>query len=130
MPNTADKNKLVFPNLCRYKNEIDFVDKLITIYSTISMKKDQQLRKFEREVLSYYMRFGYSSETKKRITEELGKSADTITQANFYLKKKGYLTDSNTNMSKKRLAKDLQDIKDNFIDGEKKILAIGFKRKQ
>jgi biotin operon repressor len=125
----SKRDKLVFPNLCRYKNEIDYVDKLITIYSTIAMGRGEQLRKFEKEVLNYYMRFGYNSGTKKRITEDLGKSSETITQATFYLKKKGYLVDSRTNMSKKKLSKGLQEIKDNFIDGDKKILAIGFKRK-
>lgn len=129
MSSSDKKDKLVFPSLCRYKNEIDYVDKLITIYSVAKMGKDEQLRKFEKEVLNYYMRFGYSTETKKIITEDLGKSPDTITQATFYLKKKGYLVDSKTNMSKKRLSKGLQEIKDDFIDGSKKILAIGFKRK-
>tara|TARA_R110000796_G_scaffold233449_1_gene351985 strand:+ start:616 stop:1005 length:390 start_codon:yes stop_codon:yes gene_type:complete len=129
MPTAADKNKLIHPNLCRFKNEIDFVDKLITIFSTITMTEKYQLRKFEKDVLNYYMRFGYSSDTKKRIKAELDKSSDTITQATFYLKKKGYLIDSKTNMSKKSLSKGLQAIKDNFIDGNKKVLAIGFKRR-
>jgi hypothetical protein len=71
------------------------------------MDEKNQLRKFEKDVLNYYMRFGYSTETKK----------------------KKYLIDSKTNMSKKKLNKDLQILKDNFIDGKKKVLAIGFKRK-
>ena len=116
------------PLICSYKNEIDFVDKLITIYSVILMKDSGKLRKFEKDVLNYYIRFGYSSNTKKIITKELGKSPDTITQATFYLKKKGYLVDSRTNLSKKNLNKDLQTIRDAFIDGNKKILVVGFKR--
>lgn len=130
MSNTADKNKLIHPSLCKYRDEVDYVNKLLTIYSTVTMSKEAQLRKFEKDVLNYYMRFGYSSKTKKRIHEESGKSSDTITQATFYLKKKGYLIDSRTNMSKKNLNKDLKLLKDNFIDGDKKILAIGFKRKE
>lgn len=129
MSTAANKNQLIHPYRCTYKHQIDFVDKLITIYSTIAMDEKNQLRKFEKDVLNYYMRFGYSTETKKKITEDLGKSPDTITQATFYLKKKKYLVDSKTNMSKKKLNKDLQMLKDNFIDGKKKVLAIGFKRK-
>jgi hypothetical protein len=126
---SVDKSNLIHPYRCTYKHEVDFVDKLITIYSTIAMDEENQLRKFEKDVLNYYMRFGYSPETKKKITQALGKSPETITQATFYLKKKKYLVDSKTNMSKKKLNKDLQIIKDNFIDGKKKVLAIGFKRK-
>lgn len=129
MSNQKDKDKLIHPTLCHYKNEIDFVDKLITIYSVISMSAENQLRKFEKDVLNYYMRFGFSTETKKKIEAVEGKSSETITQATFYLRKKGYLVNSKTNMSKKTLNKDLRILKEEFIDGKKKILAIGLKRK-
>lgn len=128
MSSSAKRKELMHPLICNYKNEIEFVDKLITIYSTVAMKADKQLRKFEKDVLNYYMRFGFSTNTKKIIQSELGKTPDTITQATFYLKKKGYLVDSRTNMSKKNLNKDLQALKESFIDGDKKILAIGLKR--
>lgn len=122
-------NDLMHSDFCVYKNEIDFVDKLLTVYSVIKMDAKNQLRNFEKHVLSYYIRFGYSTETKKRINKELGKSSDTITQATFYLSKKGYLVPSKTNHSQKKLNRDLQRLRDNFIAGDKKILAIGFKRK-
>lgn len=128
MSSSAKRKELMHPLIYNYKNEIEFVDKLITIYSTVAMKADKQLRKFEKDVLNYYMRFGFSTNTKKIIQSELGKTPDTITQATFYLKKKGYLVDSRTNMSKKNLNKDLQALKESFIDGDKKILAIGLKR--
>lgn len=121
-------NKLMHPNLCKFKNQIDFVDKLISIYSVMFLNEKTKLRKFEKDVLNFYMRFGYSTATKKKIQTELGKSAETITQATFFLKQKKCLIDSKTNFSNKRLCKELQDFKDNFIDGDKKILAIGFKR--
>ena len=130
MSHVLQKNKeIVFAEFCVYKNEIDFVDKLLAIYSVIRMDSDSQLRKFEKDVLSYYIRFGYSTDTKKRINKELKKSKETITQATFYLSKKGYLTPSKTNHSQKKLNGDLQRLRDSFIDGDKKILAIGFKRK-
>lgn len=129
MSNQDTRNKIIHPSLCRYKNEIDFVDKLISIYSITSKKSDEQIRKFEKDVLIYYMRFGYSSDTKKKISIALKKSLETITQATFFLKEKGYLVDSKSNFSRKELCKDLQEMKDNFLDGDKKILAIGFKRK-
>ena len=129
MSQAVNKKELMHPLMCRYKNEMDFIDKLLTIYSTVAMDKKDQLRKFEKDVLNYYIRFGFSTETKKIITQELGKTPDTITQATFYLKQKGYLVNSRTNMSRKNLNKDLQSLRKSFIEGDKKILAIGLKRK-
>jgi len=123
------KEDIVYADWCVYKNEIDFVDKLLDIYSAIKMDNDSRLRKFEKDVLSYYIRFGYSTETKKMINKKLNKSQATITQATFYLSKKGYLIPSKTNLSQKKLNIDLQRLRDSFIDGNKKILALGFKRK-
>lgn len=129
MSTKTNKGDIMHPTLCNYQNEIDYVNRLISIYSIIVFDEDNQLRKFERDVLNYYVRFGYSAETKKRISLELNKKPNTITQATFYLKEKGYLEDSKTNLSKKNLSKDLQNLKEAFLDGDKKILAIGFKRK-
>lgn len=123
------KEKIIYADVCIFKNEIDFVDKLLSVYSITKMDSKNQLRDFEKDVLNYYIRFGYSTETKKRINKELKKSKDTITQATFYLSKKGYLIPSKTNLSQKKLNPDLQRIKSGFIDGDKKILALGFKRK-
>lgn len=130
-------NEVILSDFCFYKNEVDFVDKLLSIYSAINSskptKKDKektsQLRKFEKDVLIYYIRFGYSTETKKRISKELGKSLDAVTQANFHLTNKGYLVASKTNHSNKKLNKDMQRLRDGFVLGNKNILAIGFKRK-
>ena len=130
MSESLIKNKdKILSDFCIYKNEIDFVDKLVSLYAIIEMGPECQLRNFEKVILIYYMRFGYSSETKKRAEKELKKSYDTITQATFYLSRKGYLIPSKTNLSKKSLNMDLQRIRDGFINGNKKIYAIGFKRK-
>lgn len=120
---------LIHADFCHYKNQIDYVNKLITIYSITKMDMDNQLRTFEKDVLNYYMRFGYSTDTKKLIRKNLGKNLDTITQATFYLSKKGYLVQSKKNFSQKELNKDLERIRRNFILGDKKILSIGFKLK-
>lgn len=130
MEHTLKKNEdIVYADWCIYKNEIDFVDKMLTIYSVVKMDEDNQLRRFEKDALNYYIRFGYSTNTKKLIEKQLKKSTATITQATFYLSKKGYLIPSKTNLSQKKLNNDLQRLRDGFINGKKKILALGFKRK-
>lgn len=128
--NLREKKDIILADFCVYKNEIDFVDKLLSIYSVVKMSKDNQLRKFEKDVLIYYIRFGYSTETKKKINKELGKSDSTITQATFFLAKKGYLVPSKRNLSQKKLNLELRRLRDGFLgDGRKKVLALGFKRK-
>lgn len=124
-----NQNLIIHSTICPYKNQIELVDKLILIYSIIVMNKNNSLRKFERDVLNYYIRYGFSLETKKKINKELGKSMETITQATFFLAKKGYLIKSKTNLTNKYLNPELQSIRDNIIEGDKKILAVGFKRK-
>jgi len=126
---TPTLSELMFPSMCRYKNEVDFIDKLVSIFAIINLKEGEKLRNFEKDVLNYYVRYGYSRTTKKLITEELGKSPATITQATFYLKKLGFVVDSKTNFSDKHLCEDLQSISDALLKGNKHILAIGLKRK-
>lgn len=125
----SNKEELIHADFCIYKHQIDYADKLLSIYAIINMGDSDQLRKFEKDILNYYFRYGYSVETKKRIKKELKKKSDTITQATFYLSKKGYLIQSKTNFSQKTLNKDLQRLRENFILGNKKIMAIGFKVK-
>jgi hypothetical protein len=122
-------DKLSLADRCFYKNEIDLVDKLLSIYSITKKDKKQQLRKFEKDVLNYYMRFGYSPETKKKLIEDLKKSSDSITQATFYLTKKGYLVQNERNFAKKSLSKDLLRFSEAFVSGDKVMLVLAFKRK-
>ena len=135
MADTKSDNKLralerlSLADYCYYNNEIDLVDKLLSLYSITRKSKKNQLRKFEKDILIYYMRFGYSAATKKLIQDELGKSKDSITQATFYLAKKGYLDQNPTNFSKKKLSKDLVRFKEGFVGGTKTMLVLGFKRK-
>lgn len=128
--NLQGKKDIIQADFCVYKNDIEYVDKLISIYSIIKMDADKQLRDFEKEVLNFYVRFGYSTETKKKIKKTLKKTDASITQANFHLSKKGYLVPSKRNLSQKNLNPDLQRIHDNLVSGKKKIWAIGFKRKK
>ena len=44
------REDIIHADSCLYKNQIDYVDKLITIYSVIKMDKDCQLRQFEKDV--------------------------------------------------------------------------------
>lgn len=120
-----------------YKNEIDLVDKLLSIYSLTKENQEVpagsrfdsfKLRKFERDVLNYYIRYGYSDDTKQMIQEDMGKKSNAITQVDFLLKEKGYLEDLPNNYRMKKLNPYLEDIRKKFILEKRRVYAIHFKK--
>lgn len=119
-------NKPIFFQYCEFKNEVDLVDKILSIYSII--KKGNNLRKFERDILNFYIRKGISDDTKEAI-KALGTKANNLTQANYYLRKKGYIVKDSKNHNKNKLSKDLENIRQSIIVNRKRVLAVGFKQK-
>lgn len=120
-----------------YKNEVDLVDKLLSIYSLTKENEEVpkgsrfdsfKLRKFERDVLNYYIRYGYNDNTKITIQEDMGKKLNAITQVDFLLKEKGYLEDLPNNYRKKKLNTYLEDIRNKFVLEKRKIYAIHFRQ--
>jgi len=122
-----EKKLSFYTNYCSFKNEVDLVNKLLSIYSIV--KKNGDLRDFEKKVLNYYIRKGYSSETKKQIVKELGLKQRNLNQTNYHLTNKGYLKQSTKNQKNKSLNKDLQEIRDLFVQGKTRTYVIGFKQK-
>lgn len=119
------------------QNEVDLVNKILAIYSLTkendvppkgSKIDNYKLRKYERDVLNYYVRYGYSPETKKMIEEDMGKKSNAITQVDFTLKEKGYLEDKKNNYRDKKLNPYLEDIRKKFILEKKRVYAIHFKK--
>ena len=119
--------KPIFFQLCEYKNEVDLVDKALSIYSII--KKKGNLRKFERNILNYYIRKGISENTKETIKRELGINSTNLTQANYYLRKKEYIVKDRNNHNKNELCEDLKMLRKSIILNKKRIYGIGFKQK-
>lgn len=116
-----------YTNYCTFKNEVDIVNKLLSIYSIV--KKEGDLKDSERKVLNYYIRKGYSNDTKEKIKKELGLKRSNLNQTNYRLTKKGYLRQSTRNQNNKLLNKDLQEIRDLFVDGKTRAYVVGFKQK-
>lgn len=123
----TEKKLSFYTNYCSFKNEVDLVNKLLSIYSIV--KKNGDLRDFEKKVLNYYIRKGYSTETKKQIVKELGLKQRNLNQTNYHLTNKGYLKQSTKNQKNKSLNKELQEIRDLFVQGKTRTYVIGFKQK-
>ncbi len=111
-----------FPTLkSTYKNEIDKVDKILQIYS---LTQNKPLRNFERVILIYYIRNGYSKETKEFIKEDTGKKDGDIRVADLHLRNKGFLNASLTNLRMSNLSPDMESIRQSFIVGKKDVYVL------
>jgi hypothetical protein len=111
-----------FPTLkSTYKNEIDKVDKILQIYS---LTQNRPLRNFERIILIYYIRNGYSKETKEFIKEDTGKKDGDIRVADLHLRNKGFLDASLTNLRMSKLSSDMESIRSSFILNKKDVYVL------
>lgn len=113
-----------------FKNDFDLIDKLLKIYDlTKERRKDEKpLRKFERDILIYYIRYGYSKETKDIIIDDTGKKPNAIIQTDFLLKQGGYLQDLEHNYRMKKLNPQLEMIRDKFINTKNRACGVWFKQ--
>lgn len=121
--------KLYFNTLV-YKDDIDLVDKIVSLYSIIKTK-DQKKRilPFEKEVLIYYIIFGFTKEAKEEIKREKKKNENQINTTNSNLRKKGYLFKDDRNMTKGYVAKDLMNLVNAFKEDPEKFYTIKFTKK-
>lgn len=117
----------------QFKNQVDLVDKLLQIYD-ISKKeyidpktnKPRALRNFERQVLNYYIRYGYSKDTKSLIIKDTDKKANALIQIDYLLKEAGYLEDSDGNFRMKKLNPYLETMREKFILTSNRVYGVHF----
>lgn len=116
-----------FPTLKNtYKNDIEKIDKILKVYS---ITQDKPLRNFERLILIYYIKHGYSKQTKKHIQEDTGKKEGDIRVADVHLREKGYLHHTENNMRMSKLSADMESIRQSFVVSKKEIYVLVFSKK-
>ena len=120
----ADKN-IPAINGIPYKSDLDKTEKILTIYSIV---KEIKFRDFEKDVLKYYLVYGYNKETQKIIMEDLGKSDVNIRVTDTWLRKNGFLNLGINNKRKSSLSKDMEMMRKDFILDKKDVYALIFKR--
>lgn len=120
----ADKN-IPAINGIPYKSDLDKIEKILTIYSIV---KEIKFRDFEKDVLKYYLVYGYNKETQEMIMEDLGKSDVNIRVTDTWLRKNGFLNLGVNNKRKSSLSKDMEMMRKDFILDKKDIYALIFKR--
>ena len=120
----ADKN-IPAINGIPYKSDLDKIEKILTIYSIV---KEVKFRDFEKDVLKYYLVYGYNKETQEMIMEDLGKSDVNIRVTDTWLRKNGFLNLGVNNKRKSSLSKDMEMMRKDFILDKKDVYALIFKR--
>ena len=120
----ADKN-IPAINGIPYKSDLDKTEKILTVYSIV---KEIKFRDFEKDVLKYYLVYGYNKETQEMIMEDLGKSDVNIRVTDTWLRKNGFLNLGVNNKRKSSLSKDMETMRKDFILDKKDVYALIFKR--
>lgn len=105
-------------------NDLEVIDKVLTIYSVV---KDIKLRPFERLVLKYYIKYGYTEEAKEYIIEDANKKRTDIKAVDFLLREKNFLIHLTTNNHDSRLSEDMEIIRKHFVLGSSNVYLVSFK---
>lgn len=122
-------NKLtIHRNFSQVKNEIDLIDKVLSIYSIVKFEPDFRLRNYEKNILVYYVRKGISDETLSNICEDKDINKNYLHKINKDLRDKGFLVSSDKNLRKFHLSSDLEVIRQNFIKDKFKNYLITFEK--
>lgn len=115
----------VYFNQAEYSNELDLITKVLRIYSITRL--NTKLVKKEEEVLVFYIKYGYSKDTKDLIKEELDMKSTHLNQLNYNLQKKGFLVTDGYNRQKKHLSNSLEQIRKSFLEDKLDTFVIKFK---
>lgn len=120
------KSGIKFPSLTGgYETDLDLIENILEIYS---LMKRIKLRPYEKTVLKYYIKYGYSTEVRDMISEDIDKSINNVKVAETSLRKLGFLKKGTRNERKTQLSEDMESLRRQFIIEKKRVLAILFKK--
>ena len=122
------KDKNIFFDKIKPKNQIDFIESILKVYSALNFDDKSNLPKAERTILAYYVLHGLTEETLKNVLIDFPKYAkgEYLHQMNKNLRDKGYLIREVNNFKKFHLNEDLLHIRKKFIEDKCKSYYIGF----
>lgn len=112
MDKTTERNQYYFSLNINYTDKIDLIKKAIKVYACVDNMNRNGSFLSERaiNVLSFYIVYGYSKETKNKIKEVLGISTENLNQINSILTKNGFLIRSNFNFRVNKVCDDLNNL--------------------
>jgi len=106
-----------------FKTDLEIIDKVLSIYSVM---KDIKLRSFERQLMTYYLKYGgCTDEALKYIKEDTGKKDGYIKVVNSNLRDLGLLK-TTMNKHKNVLSEDMETLRKHFVEKSTKIYLVSF----
>lgn len=105
-----------------FGSDLEIIDRVLTIYSAI---KDIKLRAFERQVMTYYLKYGCNKDAHEHIRTDTGKTDSYIKVVNSNLRDLGLL-EVMVNKHKNRLSSDMENLRKHFVEGNTKIYLVSF----
>lgn len=119
-------NNSKIPSLkIEFNSDLDLITTLLKIYA---ISKGEEIRDFEIKVMKYYIKYGYSKETQTMIIEDTGKKLGAIKTTETLLRQKGFLLKGEMNQRKSSLSKEMEVLRNNYILGNKRLLALIFEQ--
>lgn len=112
-----------------YIDDLDLINKALEVYATLERvgKDNTFLRPRLLSVLSFYMLYGFSADTKRLIVDSLGITMKNLNQINAELNKHECIVRCPRNFRKQHLCEALQALKDYlFSDSVVKAVIIPF----
>lgn len=103
-------------------NEMDEILRCIKLY--VILKDIKKLTGRKLEVLSYYLKFGYSKKTKKDIIKGIKITDSNLNNINHELRKMGVINSVGYNQSTNEVNKELLKFKEFIVDNKKKYVLI------
>lgn len=114
------ETKNVLPKVdCKFENELHKLEKLLSIYCIC---KDKQIRGFEKVVLKYYLKYGYSKDIKTMIAQDTGKRIEYVNTTNTFLRDRGFLIQNK--YKETYLSEDMEMLRKFFIEDNKKLYIV------
>ena len=103
-------------------SEMDEILRCIKMY--VILKDIKKLTGRKLEVLSYYLKFGYSKKTKKDIIRGIKITDSNLNNINHELRKMGVINSVGYNQSANEVNKDLLEFKKFIVDSKKNYVLI------
>lgn len=103
-------------------NEMDEILRCIKLY--VILKDIKKLTGRKLEVLSYYLKFGYSKQTKKNIIRGIKITDSNLNNINHELRNMGVISSVGYNQSTNEVNKELLKFKQFIVDNKKKYVLI------
>lgn len=114
---SADQNHKMYRFVIPYKDTVDMARKILLMYNGYSMATGKKSIIDMRHVnlLSYYLVFGYSMETKKKFSHCFSVEMQYVAVLDTEMRKRGILVDPDGNFRSRRLCDDIENMRRLFI---------------